>query len=579
MDSESRYKEMSDPLVRQALRIIYSAPFNPAEHRLLSSFVRDSVSPKTTSLYFLRRISKDESLQDHDEQVLRRLFAEWKCLVERFRRTTLRSHPSDFPVFRRDKGVCCITGRSRLWWDVLGWSQTIITPIIPDGIDDLFRSAECMVDPNADVVQLHLLELLSVFLTDKQVELLRLALSAEPSDFEVCRKYLTMSKHAAAAFREGQINLQPNWNIERRPHEDLESMCRYRLWAPLPVLVPLPITYQGQSLGSGSPIKMMTPDPKLAPLPSSFLLGIHSRFCHSLKSLEVDREMRARRPSKVSTPWLSGLRQTCFARAFPWVRGLWSYFPRRGRVWVYRLLLSVGARMYEKPNFWTQRVPFGLYIKHGRMKLIPEGEAPALQLVENLTNIPAPRLVDFVDDNDYTYLVMTRLPGRPLMQELYTMSYPERTAFANDIRAFIQQLKNIPNTNKSAICDANGGPVFDYRLPGRRGGPFQSEAEFNDFVITQERFREPCHSRHHSICFTHADLNPNNILIEEGRLSAIVDFGCAGYYPEYWEYTKAMFSTPGLDSSFPQLFKEVFGDSFRDELNAEEQLWCHRSPF
>ncbi|TVY86399.1 hypothetical protein LAWI1_G007874 [Lachnellula willkommii] len=570
MDSEeSRYKELFDPLVQQTLSIVYSTPLNPAEHRLLSYFVRDSASPKATSLYLLRRISKDESSQQHDEQELQRVFAEWKCLVERFRRTTFLSHSSDFPVFRRDKGICCLTGRSRLWWDVLGWNQTIITPIIPDGINDVFGSVEC----------LPLLELLSVFLGDKQVELLRLALSAEPSDFEVCRKYLTLSKHAAAAFREGRILVAPNWTTKRSPDEDLKSTCRYRVFSTMPDLISLPITYQGHSLRSGELIKMMTPDPKSAPLPNSFLLCIHSHFCNSLKSLEVNRHMLAKRPSNISTPWLSILRQACFARVFPWARSLWSYFPCRGRVWVYRQLLRVGARLYEKPNFWTQRVPFGLYIKHGRMKLIPKGEAPALQLVEKFTNIPAPRLVDYVVDNDYAYLVMTRLPGRPLMQELYTMSYPERTVLANDIRSCIQQLKNIPNTNESAICDANGGPVFDYRLNGRGGGPFQSEAEFNNFIITQERLRDPCHSRHHNICFTHADLNPNNILVEEGRLSAIVDFGCAGYFPEYWEYTKAMFSTPDLDLSFPQVFEETFGDSHRDELNAERKLWSVRSPF
>lgn len=159
------------------------------------------------------------------------------------------------------------------------------------------------------------------------------------------------------------------------------------------------------------------------------------------------------------------------------------------------------------------------------------------------------------------------------------MSYHERTSLAKDLRKCIQQFKKIPNTNKSAICDANGGPVFDYRLPGRLGGPFQSEAKFNDFVITQGRLRDPCHARQHSICFTHADLNPNNILIEAGRLSGVVDFGCAGYYPEYWEYTKAMFSTPGLDSSFPKLFEEVFGDIYREELNAERRLWRVRSTF
>ncbi|CZR69952.1 uncharacterized protein PAC_19853 [Phialocephala subalpina] len=585
MDSDSA-DEISDAQVQQTLKIIQSAPFTPAEHRLLSSFVRDSVSPKATSIYLLRRISKDESSEQCDKHELWRLMTDWKCLVERFRRTIVPSRHQTLSVYGRDRGVCCLTGRSRLWWDVLGWSQTIVTPIIPDDIVDLFGCTEYVCDrpvkilySNADDVQSNLLELLSVFLTKKQVDHLRLTVSAEPSGFEVCRKYWTLSKHAASAFREGQIQLEPNWNTKRRPDEDLNSSCYYSLWATMPVLIPLPITSKGHALRSGSEVELVTGDPDSAPLPSAFLFAIHRRFCNSLKSLEIDREILSKKSSKISIQWPSRLRKAWSARAFPWARWLWSYFPSQGRVWVYRLLLRIGASMYQKPNFWTQRVPFGLYIKHGQKKLIPKGEAPALQLVENLTNIQAPRLVESLDDGNYTYLVMTRLPGQPLMQELYTMSYPERTALANDLRKCVQQLKKIPNTNEPAICDANGGPVFDYRLPGRLGGPFHSEPEFNDFIITQDRLRDPCHARHHKICFTHADLNPNNILIHAGRLSGVVDFGCAGFFPDYWEYTKAMFGTPGLDSSFPALFEEVFGDSYRDELDAERKLWRVRPTF
>ena len=81
MDSDSG-SELSDARVQQALNIIYSAHFTPAEHRLPSSFVCDSVSPKATSLYLLRRVSYNENLEQHDELRLRCLLADWKCLVE-----------------------------------------------------------------------------------------------------------------------------------------------------------------------------------------------------------------------------------------------------------------------------------------------------------------------------------------------------------------------------------------------------------------------------------------------------------------------------------------------------------------
>lgn len=45
----------------------------------------------------------------------------------------------------------------------------------------------------------------------------------------------------------------------------------------------------------------------------------------------------------------------------------------------------------------------------------------------------------------------------------------------------------------------------------------------------------------HKIVFTHADINMRNVLVNEnGRISGIVDWECAGWFPEYWEYTKKM---------------------------------------
>lgn len=48
----------------------------------------------------------------------------------------------------------------------------------------------------------------------------------------------------------------------------------------------------------------------------------------------------------------------------------------------------------------------------------------------------------------------------------------------------------------------------------------------------------------YSICFSHADLHLDNIMIsgEPGSrsITAIVDWGMSGWYPEYWEYCKMM---------------------------------------
>jgi len=39
--------------------------------------------------------------------------------------------------------------------------------------------------------------------------------------------------------------------------------------------------------------------------------------------------------------------------------------------------------------------------------------------------------------------------------------------------------------------------------------------------------------------FTHADLAPRNIIIDQStfEVTGILDWECAGWYPAYWEYT------------------------------------------
>lgn len=44
----------------------------------------------------------------------------------------------------------------------------------------------------------------------------------------------------------------------------------------------------------------------------------------------------------------------------------------------------------------------------------------------------------------------------------------------------------------------------------------------------------------HDIVFTNGDIAPYNILVvEDGRISGLIDWEAAGYYLEYWEYTTA----------------------------------------
>lgn len=212
-------------------------------------------------------------------------------------------------------------------------------------------------------------------------------------------------------------------------------------------------------------------------------------------------------------------------------RLVWLCFPRRARELRYQLLLKAGAKMYRK-TLPYQRVPFRLYIKRSLGRVLPCNEGPALRLVEQYTDVPAPTLIDSLKTNNRTYLVVTHPPGETLGNTMPRLTYAERSQLSTDLRACISQFRKIPNPNNASICSADGGPAFDYRL-GDPAGLFDSEQAFNKHIISQSRLRSEIHDHRHEIFFSHADLNPANILIERGRLSGIVDFRCVKFYPEY----------------------------------------------
>lgn len=107
------------------------------------------------------------------------------------------------------------------------------------------------------------------------------------------------------------------------------------------------------------------------------------------------------------------------------------------------------------------------------------------------------------------------------------------------------QLRALKGTYIGAI---NRGPAFIGQRAVPEGGPFDSEQEFNKFVLGYlikslpnilRHYAESGLLDHHEIVFTHGDFAPRNILVEGDRVTAIIDWEFAGWYPEHWEYIRA----------------------------------------
>jgi aminoglycoside phosphotransferase (APT) family kinase protein len=65
----------------------------------------------------------------------------------------------------------------------------------------------------------------------------------------------------------------------------------------------------------------------------------------------------------------------------------------------------------------------------------------------------------------------------------------------------------------------------------------------------------------HEIVFTHSDLAPWNILVDGGRVTAILDWEYAGWYPAHWEYCQALrHLRPMFD--WPEYLARIFPPKF-----------------
>jgi hypothetical protein len=149
---------------------------------------------------------------------------------------------------------------------------------------------------------------------------------------------------------------------------------------------------------------------------------------------------------------------------------------------------------------------------------------------------------------------------------------------------FISSLHGIPKTVNPAmaICSSLGEACIDLRIQGGEPvGSFPDEASFGQVL----RFSDEPSRRGYRILFTHADLNPRNILVDRivradgskgWAVSGIVDWETAGYYPEYWDCRKAFFEGFRWSRRYNDFMLRAFRElgDYQLELEVEKRSWA-----
>ena len=111
-----------------------------------------------------------------------------------------------------------------------------------------------------------------------------------------------------------------------------------------------------------------------------------------------------------------------------------------------------------------------------------------------------------------------------------------------------RKLKQPASCNNMSVCGIVGDPVScEVPVPGRKfTGPFPDDHTFRKTIgeayyanagrrRTPEEVTDSLPSSSSSV-LSHCDLAPRNILVDGGKITGIIDWEFAGWYPEYWEY-------------------------------------------
>jgi hypothetical protein len=268
--------------------------------------------------------------------------------------------------------------------------------------------------------------------------------------------------------------------------------------------------------------------------------------------------------------------------------------------WLQRIVGFIHHRVLRTLSTWYCRwngmpvmgqiwpLPFGLLMKWSDGTRIEE--VITTRAVYDV-GIPAPLIISYGAHPGHPHaplsILMTRLPGTtlfPALWELFPAEERETTAQQlKDILGYIRSWGRHPYSSSAPICSIIGTSIRSIRVPFKTMPPCSDQAEFNrrlleradtsidDYENRRARILE-LDSLTHPIVFTHGDLAMHNILVlYDGRISGLIDWEAAGYYPEYWEYTTAY----GLVQKgwWFDLVLDVAGGRFTKEHEGDVERW------
>jgi aminoglycoside phosphotransferase (APT) family kinase protein len=193
-------------------------------------------------------------------------------------------------------------------------------------------------------------------------------------------------------------------------------------------------------------------------------------------------------------------------------------------------------------------------------------------------------------------MIMEWVEGESLHTVWPRLRSTDKSYVADQIKQHLDELRSLRQTTDVVgwIGTYDRQSLSDALLSNRPCGPFTSDQEFNQFLVSRLAFMEstdegraelevlrnnvlttPCRQ----VVFTHSDIVARNILVNNySNIVAILDWEMAGWMPEQWEYLKTMWMGQ-YDEGWPE-FVHLFLDPYDSDLQIHNEMCrLHGSPF
>ncbi|KAJ5384283.1 hypothetical protein N7517_002194 [Penicillium concentricum] len=153
-------------------------------------------------------------------------------------------------------------------------------------------------------------------------------------------------------------------------------------------------------------------------------------------------------------------------------------------------------------------------------------------IAEN-TTIPIPHVHETqIHDGGVESILMDYIEGQTLQDAWSSMIPSQRMSVAQELHGYIQQLRGLKHEH-----------LESHKNIYTRRPIYQDEYLFSRMTTSVPdlvRSDTATKRREGNMVFTHGDLAPRNILVDDhGHVTAVLDWELAGWYPEWYETVRA----------------------------------------